>query len=288
MVDVVLQPPPRPVPWSLRLVVVLGGALSVVAWLLLAVGLLFAAVFVPLAAPLFDDPFAGPVSNLTAKVVAVERTNVKVNKSSVRAVTFEWPAGDRPRRAISYTLDDTPEVGSEVPIEAAHGPDAPARIRGMSTHQLPSGLRLILLLPCGAGAFLMWTLLRGWRRARLLQNGEVAQGRLVASKATNTTINNHRVYALTFAFTDVRQRERQVVVRTHQVAEVTDQPSETLVYDPTGTAAVLLDDLPGRPRVDEHGQFQSARIGQLVSVLVPPTVGLLFVQVALWVVDAMA
>ena len=80
MVDVVLQPPPRAVPWSVRLVVMLGGVLTQIGFGIAAFGLVFVFVFGSIAEPLFDDPFAGPLQHLTGKVVEVETTNSRCRR----------------------------------------------------------------------------------------------------------------------------------------------------------------------------------------------------------------
>lgn len=282
MVDVVLQPPPRAVPWSVRLVVMLGGVLTQIGFGIAAFGLIFVFVFGSIAEPLFDDPFAGPLQHLTGKVVEVETTNVRINRSHVRAVHFEVTTGERPVRSVSYTRHQTPAVGDEVRVERARTPAAPMRIVGMSTHMAPAALHLVVLLPLVGACLALVGVWRNTRRLRLLRLGEVAQATLLERKATNTVVNGRRVQALTFGFVDGKGLQRRVTARTHQPEHVTDEPTETVLYDPFSSTAVLLDDLPGRPERDEQGNLLPAPFEKQAMAMLGPTLVLVVWQIGTW------
>lgn len=265
-----------------------GGILTQVGWGVLAFGLVFTAVFGAIAAPLFGDPFAGPVQRVTGKVVRVDGTNVRVNKNDIVAVHFEVRAGDRVLNGRSYGVSqrhggsNVPEVGSEVPVEIARTPAAPMRIVGLDTHMLPAGAQLVVLLPIVGGLLVLWGVWRNARRLRLLVHGEVAAATLVDSQPTNTTINSRRVMALTFRFLDGQGRTRTTIVRTHRTEVVTDDDAETVVYDPGTGAAVLLDALPGKPQRDENGELQPAPFDRLAMVMIGPTLVLMVWQIGAW------
>ena len=282
MVDVVLQPPPRAVPWSVRLVVMFGGVLTQIGCGVAALGLVFMFVVGSIAEPLFEAPFAGGVQQLNGKVVEVDETNVKINSSRIREVHFEVRIGERPVRGVSYTRHHPPAVGDEVRVERALTRAAPMRIVGMSTHMAPAALRLVVLLPligaCLAG-FGIW---RNTRRLRLLRLGEVAQATLLERKATNTVVNGRRVQALTFGFVDGKRLQRRVTTRTHQPEHVMDEPTETVLYDPYSSTAVLLDDLPGRPERDEQGHLLPASFGKQAMAMLGPTLVLVVWQIGTW------
>ncbi|MBI2363158.1 MAG: hypothetical protein HYV15_07225, partial [Elusimicrobia bacterium] len=71
-------------------------------------------------------------------------------------------------------------------------------------------------------------------------------------RATNTRINNSTVWELSFEFTAASGRTAVAKARTHEPEALLDQKLEPLVYDPLDPPnAVLLDDLPGRPRLDQ-------------------------------------
>lgn len=278
--SIALAPAPRSVPLSLRVQLVLSGILPLIGWLVLGIGLVLSTVFLSMAEPLFGDPFAGPLGTLEGKVVEVQATNAKVNNDRVRAIHFEYSLGDRLQRGISYTTDAPPDVGTAVPVEYVRGHPAKARIRGMRTAMFPSIIAFVLVFPAIGGVLLLLGMVHGWRRAQLLQNGALARGRLVASRPTNTKINNQRVHELTFEFTDAAGAARRGNVRSHHLAALTDDAEEVLLYDPAGQRIVLWDMLPSRPELDRDGHFLPVGLGQLAKVLIAPTVVAVGVQLA--------
>ena len=280
-----LTPPPRAVPWSLRLVVLLGGIGAILGWILLGMGAVFVLVFAGNAEPLFGDPFGGPVSSLRGTVTEVRATAVKVNRRRVLAVQFEYGSGEPRQQGVSYTLETPPSPGSEVELEVARTQPVAARIRGMRTHPLPAWLNVVLLLPIVGGVVLLLSVRKGFARVRLLQYGEVAQATLVEREATNTSINNQRVHKLTFRFVDRNKRERLAIARTHRVAALTDEPSETVLHDPDGDAAVLLDELPARTRIDADGQLTAPAFGRVLAVLIAPAAIVLVLTLVRWILD---
>lgn len=288
MENATLARPPRTVPWSLRLVVLFGGVLPPIGWGLLAFGLVFTTVFGAIAAPLFGDPFAGPVQRVVGKVVRIEETNVRINENDVIAVHFEVRAGDRVLTGRSYGLSyrgsagNVPEPGSEVQVEIARTPAAPMRIVGLDTHMLPAGAQLVVLLPIVGGLLVSFGVWRNARRLRLLVHGEVAAATLVDRQPTNTTINGRRVQAMTFRFLDGQGRTRTTVARTHRPETLTDDAAETVVYDPGTGDAVLLDALPGNPQRDADGELQPAPFDRLALVMVGPTLALMVWQIGAW------
>jgi hypothetical protein len=283
-----LARPPRTVPWSLRIVVLFGGVLPQVGWGLLALGLALTMVFGAIAAPLFDDPFAGPVQRVAGKVGRVDDTSLRINKNDVVAVHFEVQTGDRTRAGRSYAItyrrggNNVPEVGSEVQVEIARTPAAPMRIVGLDTHMLPAAAQLVVLLPIAGAVLVLCGVWRNARRLRLLVHGEVATAMLVASEPTNTTINGRRVQAMTFRFLDGQGRTRTTIVRTHRPEAVTDDEAETVVYDPGTGAAVLLDALPGKPQRETNGELQPAPFDRLALVMIGPTLVLMVWQFGAW------
>lgn len=283
MVDVALQPPPRTVPWSVRLVVLLGGVLAQVGFGIAAFGLVFVFVFASIAEPLFDDPFAGAVQRRNGTVVEVEATNLEINDERVVAVTFEVQAGERTVRSVSYTRRHVPAIGEQVAVECARTRNGPMRIVGMSTHMAPAGLQLFVLVPIVGAGLALVGIWRNTRRLRLLRHGEVAEATLLERTDTNTEVNGRRVQALTFGFVDGSGKPRRATARTHHPEHLTDEATETVLFDPFSSQAVLLDDLPGRPRRDEQGYLLPASFGRQALAMLGPTLVLLVWQIGTWV-----
>lgn len=273
MVDAAaLAPPPRPVPWSLRLQVLGSGMLPLLGWIFLGIGLLFAWLFLRQAEPLFGDPFGGQLATVDGQVLAVESTGARVNENDVHAVRFRYEVGGRSLEGTSYTSGATPAPQATVPVEFVRADPTVARVRGMRTAMFPAMVWLVLLFP-GAGAVLLLVGLGlGWRRVHLLQHGVMVRGHLVASRPTNMRVNKQRVHELTFRYLGTDGREHDGTVRTHQLQDITDEDEEALLHDPATGRIVLWDMLPRRPELDRDGQFLPVGLGGLWFVLLPPTV----------------
>jgi hypothetical protein len=117
-------------------------------------------------------------------------------------------------------------------------------------------LVLVVLFPLVGLVLALRGIPRGLRRIRLLRSGRPALGRLVDRRATNVTINDEPVIALTFEFTTEDGATARVVERTHRPQLLEDDEEEPLLYDPQWPErAALLDHLPGAPRVDGRGRL---------------------------------
>lgn len=267
-----LAPAPRDVPFSLRLRLLGGGVLPMIGWLVFGLGLIFASVFLRQAEPLFGDPFAGTLSTIDGTVARVEDTNARVNNRRVVAVHFKYAVGGNQLSGLAYTTDAVPEPGATIPVEYVRAQPTTARIRGMRSAMFPAIVWLVALIPAIGAVLVLVGALLGWRQVKLLRDGQLTRGRMIESRPTNTVINSQRVHALTFRFHDATGKERDGTVRTHRLANVTDDAEETLLYDPVGSRIVLWDMLPKRPEIDRDGQFQPLGLTALVPVLLPPTV----------------
>lgn len=269
--SIALAPAPRDVPLSLRLRLLGGGVLTMIGWLVFGLGLVFASVFVSQAEPLFGDPFAGEVATIDGTVTRVDETNAKINNQRVAAVHFDYSVGGRTLSGVAYTSRSWPEAGATVPVEYVRAKPTTSRIRGMRTAMFPGIVWLVAVIPAIGAVLVLVGALLGMRQVKLLRLGQLTRGRLIESRPTNTTINNQRVHVLTFRFQDATGKEREGTVRTHRLANVTDDAEENLLYDPVGSRIVLWDMLPKRPELDRDGQFQALGLPALVPVLLPPT-----------------
>jgi len=266
-----LAPPPRAVPFTLRLVVMLGGVLPLLGWIVLGVGLLLTSLLLPHVEPLSGDPFVDAVT-VRGKITNVAATSTRVASRRVHAVHFQWTDSDGVARdGVSYGSAPLPEIGSDAAIEVSPGSPPLARVAGFRAFLLPAAANLVLLIPIVGALLLLGGAWRGHRLVRLLQDGLPGRGRLVDRKKTNTAVRGRRVEVLTFAFTDGEGRQRTARVRSHRLADVLDEAEEPLLYAPDADRAALLDDLPARPRWNERGEFEPAPFAQLALVLIAPT-----------------
>jgi hypothetical protein len=280
-----LPRPPRLVPLGLRMQVLLGGPLGLIGWLFAAFGSIFPWVFVPMADWSFVR-FRGPAGDAQGEVVSVERTGAKENDRRVWKVGYRFtdPAGVE-RTGASFALGREPAAGTPVRVEFLLADPGVSRIEGLRMAPFSPWVSLVSLFPAVGLLLALGGLKKGLTSVGLLAEGELALGVLRAKEPTNTRINKRTVYALTFAFTDLDGREQTVVERTHLPERLQDEAQELLVYDPSSPSrAVLVDNLPGQPKLDlDHGVFVGGKSGVL-TVLLPAAfvlvnaVGLLIVS----------
>jgi len=109
----------------------------------------------------------------------------------------------------------------------------------------------------------LWIGLRkGLLGLRLLRRGVPAVGKLVADEKTNVFMDDRPVRRLRFLFTLPDGRPFGATAWTEMTKRLTDQGEEPLLYDPEDPdVSVLLDDLPGRPRIDDAGIVRAATAG---------------------------
>ena len=89
-------------------------------------------------------------------------------------------------------------------------------------------------------------------------------------------MNNQTVYKLTFEFRTDDGGVYEVVSKTHLPQLLEDEAEEQLVYDPRNPArAVMLDNLPGSPDIDELGQILPTSFSRGLLPLILPGLALL-------------
>lgn len=265
-----LPPPPRHVPWQLRLTLLTRGGLALAGWLVLGLGGALALVFGSFAEP-WSDPFDG-AETTNARVVATEATSLRVNSRRVHAVRFEWQADGAAQRGTSYVEGAPPVVGAPLVVRRLPGPPPRACAVGMRSAPLPRWARLTLVIPLVGLGLLIGATVRGLRHVRLLCFGLPARGVCTAKRATAGKVNGRPVQALTFRYVDARGRDRTTEVRTHRVDPLLDDAEELLLHDPVDGRAVLWDALPLRPLPDGGAGFATPTTAQFTAGLVAPTV----------------
>ncbi len=287
--SIALAHPPRGVPLSLRLRLLIGGFSNQFGWFFLGFGLVFARIFLPLCD--FDSlRFLGELELAPGTVLACEATGASEGGSDTSdgdpvfrcTYSFTGPEGEE-RRGASFGSRTRTE-GAAVTVEYPRGTPDVSRIRGMRSGVFPLWTLFVLVFPAIGLIFVSFGLRNGLRAIRLLARGRPARGKLVEKRATNTSINDRTVYALTFEFHDGLIR-RRMTAKTHLTARVEDEEEEDLLFDAWKPSnAVLLDNLPARPEIDERGGFRSLPSHRVLLTLLVP--GLFVAGHVVWLVVA--
>jgi hypothetical protein len=270
-----LRPPPRHVPTSLRIRVLFGGVLQVFGWVFLGIGMFLVMAFVANSELLTAAHFDGPLVTAQGRVLRSEPTSMTVNKSAVHRVDFEFSVGDTSYRGVSYTPRLPPQPPQQVVVEYARGTPSVACIQGMQSAALPAGVGFVLVFPLAGLVLVAIGLWQGHGRARLLQQAVTATGRLIRHEHTNARVNGRRVMRLTFAFTGERQQTREVVARSNRHELMDESTPRTILYEPSGDAAAVVDALPGPPRAGAGGEWLPMPATEVLRVLALPAFAVL-------------
>lgn len=253
----VFSGPPRWIPLFVRLRLWFGGSANQIGWALIAIGTLACwALGVP---PLLQKLAAlqGALTTADATVLTAEPMNARENNVQIWKYHFQFTLADKQYEADSYETGNTLTAGAHAVVEyPEHRPEI-ARIRGMRLSLFGWPIVFLLLLPV-VGLLLIIFGGRKYRRAgKLLTHGIQSTARLVTSEPTNSSVNKQRVYKMTFNYQTQDSETHQLVVRTHETRALQDESEEPLLYDPHNPdRALLLDQLPGHPRVDEMGEIR--------------------------------
>lgn len=265
-----LAPAPRRVSTLLRLRLLFGGVLNTIGWAITCFGMIFVWVFVSNSELATLGKFSGDLGGVSAFVTAVEATSMSENNTNVQVVRYEFEVDDRRLSGASYATRGLPAVGARVDVEYVVADPAMSRIKGMRTAPFSAAVAFVWLFPLVGIGFVAFGLRAARNAVRLLEHGEHARGRLVAKEATSVTVNNQRVFRLTFEFEDASGATHKAVLRSHRLADLEDEETEDLMYDPQRDAAVVLDALPGRPAIAADGGFDTAGPGVAIAVLILP------------------
>ncbi|MCB0193388.1 MAG: hypothetical protein KDJ65_15685 [Anaerolineae bacterium] len=206
-------------------------------------------------------------------VTEIKSTSASENETPVYATHYAFRVERLEMEMLghSYTTGRRFSPNENVTIEYIRDNPEISRIQGTRTGTFsPWVFCFIGLFPAVGIAFVTTGLVSGWRANHLLTHGKVALGRLVDKSPTNTRINDKPVYKLTFAFTADDGRTHHTIARSHQPYSLEDEEEEQLLYDPhRPSRAVLLDNLPGQPTIDETGLIAADYRHSMLVFLLP-------------------
>jgi len=280
-----LAGPPRNVPLLVRLRVLFGGAVNQVGWLFFGFSLIFVWAFTLNADLTSWYRFRGPLDTTEGKVLYSQKTLFSVGGSKRRKGTpvyanhysFAGPDGVE-YKGVSYRTRRQLKEGQKVTVEYPQGKPQISRIKGMRRKPLGLFGLIPLIFPLIGLFMLIAGIKKGIKANRLLALGEQTTGRLKSKEKINMEVGRRRrrrvskpFYKLTFEFTTADGETSEVVVKTNEPHKLEDQPEEPLLYDPMRPSyAVMLDDLPGGPRIQENGNIQVGSAVKTIIVLIIP------------------
>lgn len=257
--EIRVGPPPRHVPWAVRVRLALGGHGALGWWtIVVALGL----VLFGLGDRWHHDAHAIGEVVAATPTGETDEDSVPIADLVVRFV----PAG---AATGAVTIEVTsPAVGGRVAIVYASGDPGDAARWDASERPIA--------VTGGAGAagglvLAVLGVLRMRRAVRLLRSGREVGGRLIARRASRM---EDGPVELTFAYV-VEGRTFEHRARTHAPRVLEDDAAEPMLYDPAvPSRATTLDDLPGGPRVVEGALVARSGIAAAIGHCIAPAVAI--------------
>ena len=254
-----LAPPPRPVPWQLQSLTLFGGLLSQIGWGLLFGGLFFFWIFGFNSELMAGVRLGSSLAPAFGVVQRSERTGASENDYYVFAIHYSFAAADGQQyQGVSYATGQWLEPNTLVQVE--YRPDDPSRSRivGLRSALFGEAAAFVIIFPAAGLVLLGLAWPRAWKAWRLLRSGEAGTATLINKQPTGARVNGRPVFRLTFEGRTADGRPFQISESSWRPERLEDDRAERVLYDPANPArAVLFDNLPGRPRLDERGSFQA-------------------------------
>jgi hypothetical protein len=266
-----LSGPPRSVPLSVRLRILFGGFGNQFGWFFFGFGMIFVWVFGG-TATLHDLVFfSGDLAVADARITDVVETNVTIDERRVYEYQYAYRVDDIALDGATQAMEGKYHVGDRVVVEYPVRSHERSRIRGLSISDDWVAL-VCTIFPLIGLIFIFFGVRKGFKGARLLRHGKQATGVLISTEPTNCKVNEQMVYKFTFRFKADDARTYEVVARTHVTERFArmDSYREPLLYNPWKPSdAILLDDLPGGPRINENGEIHGTSLSMLRLLIIP-------------------
>lgn len=278
-----LSDPQRHVPASVRLKLLLGGGWNRTGWFLLGFGLILVWVFGGTNVLRDVAFFSGGLGVAEGQVASVTRTRVSINEKRVYEYHYTYSVDGISYEGATKGFGGKYRAKSNAAVEYVLKNHARSRIRNLSTGKI--GVLFVAALPLIGVGLMGFGIVKGLRGLRLLRYGKLTNGVLISREATNTSINKRTVYKYTFAFKNDDQQSCEVSAKTHLSGRFSGEHidgveqtqsaniEEPLLYDPHNPEeALLLDDLPGAPRIDSRGQIPGSMSSLVPSLILPAVI----------------
>ena len=274
---------------NLFLRAIFGGFFNQFGWMFFSIGMVFFWAFIS-----FDDFFylSGELKQAKGQVLRVEDTSAEVNDVEVQRITFSFvhpdsksapSAENEPGKdsglieSYCYETGTRHRPGQKVTIEFSPQRPDKARIIGTRRGIFPAWvLLLVSIFPCVGIAFILFGINRGMKICKLLKHSLLTYGVLIDRSTTSMRINHRPVMQLTFSFETLDGRQATSVAYNHEYEHLVDEAEKPLLYNPyRPEESCMLDDIPGRPRLDENGILRPREKERIATTLLWPAVALL-------------
>jgi hypothetical protein len=264
--------PPRHVPLPVRLKVLFGGFLNQFGWVFFGFGFIFVWAFTLQADLTSWYVFRGELAATEGTIIESRETNMRVNETRVYEHKYSFIGADGLEyTGACYKTGGSLRNGQKVTIEYKQDNPETSRVKGMRRGVIGLFGLMPIIFPVIGLCFIIAGIRKGVKACHLLRHGEQTTGELISKDRTGTKVNDEPVYKLTFEFAASDGTVNQAVAKTHRPEVLEDEEHEPLLYDPSRPEyAVMLDDLPGNPRIDTAGNIRAgSAVGALLALFIP-------------------
>ncbi|BBM86502.1 hypothetical protein [Candidatus Uabimicrobium amorphum] len=259
-----LKNPPRDVSWGLRLNLLFGGFFNQLGWFFFGFGMIQVWVFGINADYLeYHKFFEQPIESLgTVTGVVAERDSFRysyemnIDGTVHRGSALSNQKHDVGHKVVVYHFIKNPQW-SEIHTRGVY--------RGIP-FTIAWGLSIVPMIGL---IFIFFSILRGKKSIFLVTNGNETTGKLIDTEATSMRVNKQRVYKYTFEFKDDLGNTQQAIAKTH-LRHIFSNNEEAILYHPLRpNQSIVVDHLPGNPRVNDKGELEANVAETILYSLVP-------------------
>ncbi|MEE4256678.1 MAG: DUF3592 domain-containing protein [Bacteroidales bacterium] len=264
-------PTHRSIPLSTRIGILFGGAKSQFGWAFLGFGMIFFWVFA-MNADVSDYYFNDDIVETEGVAIRWQGTGASENEVPVYENHFLFYDDEGvEHESVSYATGYAVTSGESLKVEYPAGKPEYARIKGMRNSMFSSFVLFVVIFPLVGLIFILLGIRRSLRALRLLRNGVLTEGELIAKELTNTKVNKRPVYRMIFRYQDLQGEEYTRKERTHMPYSLQDQKKEKLLYLRSKPSfSIMLDSLPGVVEINDEGRVKAYYARNAVLLLICP------------------
>lgn len=236
-----------------------------IGWIFFGVGMIFF-LLMGLDSNLFTfHRFMGALEKTEGKVLKTSYTDWSINEESVVRWVYTFDYQGKKYLGTSYAVETTALPDQNVIVEFAANSPEYSRIEGLNEALTPWWVTIIVMIFPTLGLLFIYLSVRHLPKTiGLLRSGTPAYASYVDKEPTNMIVNDMPVYKLRFQFEDDRGDTHYVFAQSHLIDDLMDDPQEAIIYHPQEPEkALLLDELSGKPYLNEEGQWQWQAQGYL-------------------------
>jgi hypothetical protein len=255
----------RSIPLPIVLQIAFNNVLSMIGWIFFGVGMILF-LLIGLDSNLFTfHRFMGELEKVEGKVLKTSYTDWSIDEESVVRWIYTFDYQGKKYLGTSYAVDMTALPDQSVIVEFAANSPEYSRIEGFNEALIPWWITIIVMIFPMLGLLFIYLSVRHLPKTiGLLRSGTLAYASYVDKESTDMIVNNMPVYKLRFQFEDDRGNTHYAFAQSHLIDDLTDNPQKAVIYHPQEPEkALLLDELPGRPYLNEEGRWQCREQGYL-------------------------